>query len=120
MSNQNTRAFSEMRPASVDFGSGMARRCRHQRMHSWATVQPYEAAMSTSSWFSSTRPAPSGDQASTTMSLRLQKSRVASWLQPGCSSIWFTMGSISAALMRGSRWWGLKLLVPMARTWPSR
>ena len=114
--------FSSMRSLCEDFGITTIPRCTLKRRMTCAGVLPYFLAMAMSigvrnSWIR--RCSASGPHASCCMpSFRIHPYNASYW-KNGCVSTWFTAGFTSLKAVRSAIRSAEKLLMPMARKYPS-
>ena len=93
-----------------------------QRSTIWDAVLLYLVASDWSKGFpiTSISPCPKGPQAWTWIPSSWLYAMFSSCVMNGWTSIWFITGRISAYESKSTRWWRLKLLTPIERTFPWR
>ncbi len=91
-----------------------------QRKTTCAGDLPVPSAMPSTTWSPSTVPCAIGDHASVAMPCFWPYARTSSLVKYGCTSIWFTAGTVSVSSANRSRWAVWKFDTPMLRARPSR
>ena len=95
--SRSTSTFSRMREGVTDFGMTTLPSWRCQRSTTCAGVRPCRSAMAAITGLSSRPlPWPSGDHASVAMPCSACRARSSACGSCGCSSIWFTAGTVGA------------------------